>query len=196
MALAVVWCGLVGLSVLFGTISGSMTAVSAGAMEGAAAAIELSISLSGPFLLWSGVIGLLARSGYSAELGRLLSPLIKLLFPRACRDMDTEAAISGNISANLLGLGNAATPFGIRAATAMARNCSGTADDELCRLVVLNTASIQLLPTTVATVRHSFGCQSPFDILPAVWCASLVSVTVGLAAAAGLERLWTRFADR
>ena len=87
------------------------------------------------------------------------------------------------MSANLLGLGNAATPLGIRAAQRMARGCGGVASDELCLLVVLNTASIQLLPATVASVRSAAGCQTPFDTLPAVWLASVLSVTAGLSAA-------------
>ena len=93
-------------------------------------------------------------------------------------------------TANLLGLGNAATPLGIRAARRMARGTDGTADDELCRLVVLNTASLQLLPTTVAGVRAACGCRTPFDILPAVWLSSAISVTAGLLAARLLQRVW------
>ena len=100
------------------------------------------------------------------------------------------SALSGNVSANLLGLGNAATPLGITSARRMAQGCNGRASDELCLLVVLNTASIQLLPTTVASVRSALGAESPFDILPAVWLASVISVTVGLLAAKLLSRLW------
>ena len=100
--------------------------------------------------------------------------------PQASRDEKTLAALSANVSANLLGLGNAATPLGIQAARRMARGCGGTASDELCLLVVLNTASIQLLPATIASVRSASGAQSPFDILPAVWLASALSVTVGI----------------
>lgn len=100
--------------------------------------------------------------------------------PQASRDEKTLAALSANVSANLLGLGNAATPLGIQAARRMARGCSGTASDELCLLVVLNTASIQLLPATIASVRSASGAQSPFDILPAVWLASALSVVVGV----------------
>ena len=100
------------------------------------------------------------------------------------------AAVSANVSANLLGLGNAATPLGIRAAQRMAAGCGGTASDELCRLVVLNTASIQLLPTTVAAVRSAQGCAAPLDILPAVWLSSALSVTAGLLAARLLQRVW------
>ena len=77
-----------------------------------------------------------------------------------------------------------------RAARRMARGCGGAAGDELCRLVVLNTASVQLLPTTVASLRAACGCAAPFDILPAVWISSLLSVTVGLGTARLLGRLW------
>jgi spore maturation protein A len=99
-------------------------------------------------------------------------------------------ALSANFSANLLGLGNAATPLGIRAARRMAQGCDGTASNELCRLVVLNTASIQLLPTTVASVRAACGSAAPFDILPAVWLASILSVAAGLLASRLLQALW------
>ena len=104
----------------------------------------------------------------------------------------TLAAVSANVSANLLGLGNAATPLGIRAAQRMAVGCGGTASDELCRLVVLNTASIQLLPTTVAAVRSAQGCTAPLDILPAVWLSSVLSVSAGLLTARLLQRVWRR----
>lgn len=100
-------------------------------------------------------------------------------------------AVSANISANLLGLGNAATPLGIRAAAEMAAAARGdTATDDMCTLVVMNTASIQLIPATVAAVRAAAGAANPFDILPAVWMASLSSVTVGILVAKLLKRLW------
>ena len=99
-----------------------------------------------------------------------------------------STALSGNVSANLLGLGNAATPMGIRAATRMAAGCGGVASNELCRLVVLNTASVQLLPTTVAALRSAAGCETPLDILPAVWLSSVLSVLSGVLAARLLSR--------
>lgn len=119
-----------------------------------------------------------------------LPPAAQRLLPNASRDSETLAAISANLSADLLGLGNAATPLGIRAACRMSRGCKGTASDELCLLVVLNTASIQLLPTTLAGVRASLGAADPFDILPAVWLTSLLSVLAGLLAAKLFARLW------
>ena len=98
-------------------------------------------------------------------------------------------SISANLSANLLGLGNAATPLGIRAARLMSRRSPGVASDSLCLLVVCNTASLQLIPTTVASVRSAAGCDTPFDILPAVWLASGISIAVGLTAACLFARL-------
>ena len=136
-----------------------------------------------------GVVEVWARSGLADGLSRLLRPVLRRLLPRAGDDSETLAALSANVSANLLGLGNAATPAGIRAAQRMAQGCGGVASDELCRLVVLNTASIQLLPSTVAAIRAGLGCAAPLDILPAVWLSSAVSVTAGLLCARLLQRL-------
>ena len=183
---------LLALSLLFGGIPGQLSAVSSAAMAGAQAAVELCLSMAGAICLWSGVMTLMDRCGLSQKLARLLRPVLRQLLPNASRDSETLAAVSANVSANLLGLGNAATPLGIRAATRMAEGCGGVASDELCRLVVLNTASIQLLPTTVAAVRSAHGCAAPLDILPSVWLSSLLSVTAGLLAARGLQALWRR----
>lgn len=190
MAMAWVWTGMVVLSVVYGLINGTIGAVGNAAMEGAAAAVELCISMAGVMCLWSGVMSIMKASGLADGLSRLFRPILSRLLPGACGDPDTLAALSGNVSCNLLGLGNAATPLGVQAARRMARDCDGLASDELCTLVVLNTASIQLLPTTVAGVRSALGAANPFDILPAVWLASILSVTAGLTAAKILSRLW------
>ena len=166
-----------------------MAEVSAAALEGAKAAVELCISLAGVLCLWSGFMELLKQCGLEKKLAALFRPLLRRLLPGASRDPETMAAVSGNLSANLLGLGNAATPLGIRAARHMALGAQGRASNELCRLVVLNTASVQLLPTTVAAVRSGCGAAAPFDILPAVWISSVLSVSVGLLAARLLERV-------
>ena len=182
--------GLFVFSLVYGGLSGQLSAVSAAALSGAQAAAELCLSMAGAICLWSGVMTLMDRCGLSSRLAGLLRPLLRRILPRASRDPETLAAVSANVSANLLGLGNAATPLGIRAATRMAQGSGGVASDELCRLVVLNTASIQLLPTTVAAVRSAHGCAAPFDILPAVWVSSILSVAAGLLAARCLQRLW------
>ena len=146
MAMAWIWTGMVAASVLYGICSGTIGAVGDAALEGAAAAVELCLRMAGVLCLWSGVMSIMKASGLMDGLSRLFRPLLGRLLPRACQDPETLAALSGNVSANLLGLGNAATPLGIRAARRMAEGCGGTASNELCTLVVLNTASLQLLP--------------------------------------------------
>lgn len=188
MCMSYVIAGLFLLSFLFSLFHGTTPSVSDAAMEGASSAVQLCLSLAGPLCLWSGVMTVLERSSAGLWLGRLLQRVLRRLFPQAARDEATLAALSGNLSANLLGLGNAATPMGIRAAQRMAVGCNGTASNELCRLVVLNTASVQLLPTTVAALRAAAGSAAPLDILPAVWLSSLFSVTVGLLTARLLEK--------
>ena len=145
MAMAWVWTGMIAASVVYGIINDTIGAVGSAAMEGAAAAVDLCLNMAGIMCLWSGVMSIMKASGLMGALGRLFRPLLGRLLPRACRDPETLAALSGNVSANLLGLGNAATPLGIQAARRMARHTGGQASDELCTLVVLNTASIQLL---------------------------------------------------
>ena len=192
MAMAWIWTGMIAASVIYGLFSGTIGAVGNAAMEGAAAAVELCLSMAGIMCLWSGVMEIMKASGLADGLSRLFRPVLQRLLPNACKDPETLPALSGNVSANLLGLGNAATPLGIQAARRMARGCHGLASNELCTLVVLNTASIQLLPTTVAGVRSALGSANAFDILPAVWLASVLSVAAGLIAAKVFGRIWKR----
>ena len=190
MAMAVIWTGMVAASILCGLATGNGPAVAAAAMEGAAAAVELCLSMAGVLCLWMGVMEVMRRSGLSEGLSRLLRPALRRLYPAFAGDRAVMDSIAANVSANLLGLGNAATPLGLRAAQGMARRTPGVASDGLCMLVVCNTASIQLIPTTVASVRAAAGCQTPFDILPAVWLASALSVAAGIVAAKLLARVW------
>ena len=183
MVLAYLWTSMVACSL----VCGANQNLAAAAMEGAQAGITTALSMAGGLCLWMGFARLMEKCGASAVLARALHPILKRIFPKAAQDSATLGALSGNVTANLLGLGNAATPLGIDAAKRMKRGESAT--DELCRLVVLNTASIQLLPTTVAAVRASLGAEAPFDILPAVWVTSLLSAGAGLAAAALFGRL-------
>ena len=190
MAMSVIWTGMVAVSVVYGLWAGNGPAVAAACMEGAAAAVELCVTMAGVTCLWMGVMEVMKRAGLAGKLSRLLRPVLGLLYPDCKRDGETMDDISANVSANLLGLGNAATPLGIRAARRLAAKSPGVASDSLCMLVVCNTASIQLIPTTVAAVRLSAGCGTPFDILPAVWLASGVSVCVGVLAAKVMARVW------
>lgn len=190
MLLSCIWTALVAVSVAASLATGSSSALAAAALDGAQAGIALTISMAGALCLWSGLTRVMEGSGISAFLARILRPLLRRLFPEAAQDPLVFEPLCGNFTANLLGLGNAATPLGIRAVTRMRRGDRAT--DEMCRLIVLNTASIQLIPATVAAVRASLGCPRPFDILPAVWITSLCSAGVGVAAAAIFGRLRRR----
>lgn len=190
MVMSWIWTGIGAVSILCSILTGSGSALAAAVLQGAQAGITLAISMAGAICLWSGVGKLMEAIGLTDALSRLLKPLLYRLFPSASQDRALSRDLSANICANLLGLGNAATPMGIRAAKRMARGSSAT--DELCRLIVLNTASIQLIPANVAAVRSSLGCRSPFDILPAVWITSLLSAGLGVTAARFLGKVWMK----
>lgn len=174
-------------STICAVITGRTAPAGQALLEGAQAAVEFSLSLTGAICLWSGLCELMERCGAAEKLSALLSPLLSLLFPGSRESREIMAALSENVSANILGLGNAATPAGLRAAKAMALRSS---HDELCLLVLLNTASIQVIPSTIAAIRQAAGAASAFDIMPAVWFSSLASLTAGLLAAAIFRRIW------
>ncbi len=188
--MGMIWTALVLSSLVFGLLGGTLDAVAQAALEGAGSAVTLCLSLAGAVCLWSGVMEVMRRCGLLAGLTKLLRPVLTRLFPSARKSPETADALALNVSANLLGLGNAATPAGIRAAKSL--RLGDTATDELCRLVVLNTASIQLIPVTVCALRASAGAARPFDILPAVWLSSAAALAVGL----GTERLLARLGKR
>ena len=190
MTMTIIWTGMVALSILCGLATGRGPEVAAAAVEGTSAAVQLALSIAGMLCLWTGVMEVMRQSGLADQLSRLLAPILRRLFPQAVRDPTAMDAISANVSANLLGLGSAATPLGLEAARRLSRSSPGVASDSLCMLVVCNTASIQLIPTTVASVRAAEGCQTPFDILPAVWLASALSVGVGILACKIFSQIW------
>ena len=192
MVMSWIYTVIIGISVIFSLINGSGSALAAATASGAQAGITLAISIAGSICLWTGVGKLMEHTGLTEMLARLLRPLLLFLFPCSKNNAPLRSSLSANICANLLGLGNAATPMGIQSAQRMVQpDKPGFATDELCRLIVLNTASIQLIPANVAAVRTSLGCQTPFDILPAVWITSLCSASAGILAAYILGKLWS-----
>ena len=188
-----IYLGILAVSVLSAALTGRGGALAAAVPTGAQAGVTLCLTMTGSLCLWSGVGQLMERTGLTEGLSRLLQPLLGRIFPSTRRNPALRRDLSANICANVLGLGNAATPMGIRVAKGMVDPASPqVAGDELCRLVVLNTASIQLIPANVAAVRASLGSAAPFDILPAVWAASLLSAGIGLLAAWGMGKRWPR----
>lgn len=190
---------MIALGFLYALISGNMGALSSGIPEAAASAVELLISVSGMLCMWSGFMRIAKDCGLTEKLAGLLAPLLRRLFPDIEPDSKAFGYISLNISANLLGLGNAATPPGLNAMRELRkRSGSDIASDSMITFVVMNTASIQLVPATVAALRKSFGSAQPFDIIICVWITSAVALTAGLASSKLISaftrrrRLWKR----
>jgi len=172
-------------AVICGIISGNASEVFAAASEGAENAITMALKLCGAICLWSGIMELMSECGISDHLSKLMKPLIRLIFGKDVRDTAAETAISRNMAANMLGLGNAATPSGLEAAGRMfelsKRNDS--APHGVFMLMVLNSLSLQILPTTVAVLRQGYGAADPFDIILPVWVTSGAALLFGLISA-------------
>ena len=189
MLMSWIWCAILVICLFCSAITGNGPNLASAIPQGAQAGFTLAISIGGSLCLWTGIGRLMERSGLTDRLSRLLKPLLEFVFPGTKTDPILARELSGNICANFLGLGNAATPMGVRAVRRMAKGTVAT--DEMCRLIVLNTASIQLIPANVAAVRASLGCGTPFDILPAVWITSLCSAGLGVTAAWLLGKVWS-----
>ena len=191
MIMSWIWALLLLVSVVCALLSGRGSDLAAAVPQGAQAGITLAVSIAGSLCLWSGISKLMERIGLTEKLAKLLRPLLCRLFPSTREDTILRQYLSANICANFLGLGNAATPMGIQAAKRLVDpHRPQVATDELCRLIVLNTASIQLIPANVAAVRASLGCSTPFDILPAVWLTSICSAGLGVLCACLLGKVW------
>lgn len=191
MVMSWIWTGIMLVSIICAICLHNGNVLSSAILEGAQSGISLCISIAGSICLWTGVGKLMEHSGISKALAHLLRPMLHRIFPSSKNDTLLQQKLSANITANILGLGNAATPMGVQAAIRLKDpKQPGLATDELCRLIVLNTASIQLIPGNVAAVRASLGASQPFDILPAVWITSLCSAGLGLCAAWCLGRVY------
>ena len=179
------WVGIVLLSMLWGGITGQMESVNEALLSGGSDALKLMMTLGGAMCLWSGFLRVADRAGVTRGISRLTAPVMRWLFPSLPADGEACRAISMNIAANVLGLGNAATPLGLNAMRRLqeVNPHKDRATRDMVVFAVLNTASVQLLPTTVAALRMQAGSAAPLSILPAVWVTSLASATVAVTAA-------------
>lgn len=174
---------LILISIITAIFTGRIAELSSASLSEAGRAITIALSLSGTICLWSGLMRVAEKSGLVKLIARVLSPITGRIFKGIDKDSTAMGLITMNVTANLLGLGNAATPLGIRAMKALAekeRPNLGTATDNMIKLVVINTASIQIIPTTVAGLRAVYGSRSPMDIIFAVWAVSAVALIAGL----------------
>ena len=177
-----VWSGLVIISIICSVFLGNTEDLSKALVNSGASSIELIITMAGIICLWTGIMKIAVESGLTSVFAKVFSPLLRPLFPNLDKDSDAFKSISMNISANLLGLGNAATPFGLKAMEQLhtLNNKGETASNEMVIFVVMNTASLQLLPTTLASLRQSYGSSAPFEIIVPVWISSACALTAAL----------------
>lgn len=185
-----IWGVMILISLVTSLFTGRVEQTAAAAAEGAAAAIESCISLLGIMCLWTGLAKIGERAGLVKVFARALRPITKLLFPRLRSDSPAIGAIVMNVVANLLGMGNAATPLGIKAVGELNKLNNGrrTASNEMCMFVVINTASLQLLPATLISMRQSWGSANAGEVIVPVWIVSICALTVGVCTAKLLER--------
>lgn len=173
-----VWSALIILSLIFGGINGTLAETMQAGLDGAANAITVLLSFAGIMCFWSGILKIAEASGAAAFCEKLLSPIIRRLFPNT----KNRENITMNIIANLLGMGNAATPAGIAAMASLdeENEKSPHPSREMSRFAVLNTASLQLFPTTVIGILASFGDSNPYRIVPLIWICSGTSLVLAL----------------
>ena len=185
-----IWGGMILISLMVSIFTGQVEATAAAAAEGAGAAVQTCLTLLGIMCLWTGLAKIGEKAGLVQAMSRLLSPLLKLLFPKLEKDAPARGSIVMNMVANLFGMGNAATPLGIKAMHDLTHRSlhPSTASNEMCMFVVLNTASLQLIPTTLISLRQMYGSAAPGEIILPVWIVSVCALTAGISAAKLLER--------
>lgn len=186
-----VWGFLIVISVICGIFTGNGAGVSSGLMNGAEKATKLLITLFGVIVFWSGIMKIAEKSGLTGKLVKVLSPVLKKIFPDVDEHSSAFESICLNISANLIGIGNAATPFGLKAMAELQKNNlkKDTATDSMVIFVVMNTASMQLIPATIGFLRQSYGSKEPFSIIPCVIICSFCALVVALLIGKGLNRV-------
>lgn len=186
-----IWGSILVISTVCAIMTNKIQELSNSVLNGASDAISLIISISGMMALWTGLMNIAEKSGITSALAKIFSPIIKFLFPDFSPNSLAAKSICMNITANLLGLGNAATPFGIKAMNEMQKLNSdkSTATNSMIMFVVINTASLQIIPTLLCTIRQKHGAHNPFDILPCLWISSIVALTIGILSTKFFEKV-------
>ena len=189
-----VWTALIALSFFAALAKGNITELSAALVNGGAGAVELTLKLMGVIAFWSGMMNIAESSGLTKLLCRALLPVLKIIFPKLDKNSPATSAISMNITANLLGLGSAATPLGLEAMARLKESSSqgDTATNDMIKFVVINSAAIHLIPTTVAMMRSEAGSTSPMDIMLPALLTSVAALTTAVTLAKIIEAVQKR----
>ena len=182
--LNVIWPAFIIISIIYAFITGNIENVSNGIFESANSAVELLITFLGTICLWNGIMEIAKDTSLINKLTKMLNPIIHFLFPELKNNKQAQEEISMNIVANLLGLGNVATPLGLKAMQTMQKenNKKDTLTNSMAMFIVINTASLQLIPTNVIAIRSSLSSQAPSAIILQVWIATIIAAIVGIIA--------------
>lgn len=180
-----IWPVFLIISIIYAIITGRVMELNKSIFNSADSAVELAIKLFGTLCLWNGIMQIAIKSSLVETICKILTPIIKIIFPRIKKGSKTHKEISMNMVANMLGLGNAATPLGLKAMESMQEENlkKDELSDEMGMLIIINTASIQIIPTTVLAIRNSLNSMEPTKIILPVWivtiCAAISAIMVG-----------------
>ncbi len=180
--LNIVWPIFIIISIIYAIFTGRVEQINSSIFESTSTAVEVAITFFGTITLWSGIMKIAQKTTLIEGLTKLLSPVIRILFPKIEKNDPVYKEISMNMVANILGLGNAATPLGIKAMKTMQKNNTNKSvlTDEMAMFIVINTASIQLIPTTVIAIRESLKSQNSTMIIVPVWIATISAAITGI----------------
>ncbi len=187
-----IWSGLLAAGFIIGILNGRIEEVTQAAFTSAGRAVELAIGLLGIMCLWSGLMKIMEKGGLIRVIAKLADPALRLFFPKLSGKDGAMGAVVMNLAANFMGLGNAATPLGVKAMEELQKVNArkDTASDAMCMFLVLNTSAIQLIPATVIAIRSDAGSAAPAEITACIWVASLCATIAGIVSAKVLSRLW------
>lgn len=182
--LNIMWPAFILISFIYGILIGNVEAVNQSIFESSASAVKLSITFFGTICLWNGIMKIAQETSFVSKLTKMLKPIINFLFPDIKQNEQAKEEISMNIIANILGLGNAATPLGLKAMKTLQKENpkKDTITNSMAMFIVINTASLQLIPTTVIAIRASLNSSNPTQIIFPVWGSTIAAATAAITA--------------
>ena len=180
--LNILWPIFIIISIIYAIFSGNLESLNKSIFESTESAVSLTLTLIGMTCLWSGIMEIASKTDIIKYLTKILKPVVKVLFPDINQKSKSYDNIIMNIVANILGLGNAATPLGLKAMNELQKENEDkeTLNDNMMMLIVLNTASLQIIPTTVISIRNSLGSKNPTQIIFPVWISTICAAIVGI----------------
>lgn len=183
--LNIIWPIFIIISYMYAIFSGNIEKINNSIFDSAKSAVELTITFFGTVCLWNGIMQIAKETTLMEKITKILQPIMKFLFPEIKKDSTANQEMSMNIVANILGLGNAATPLGLKAMKTLQKenNKKDTLSDTMMMFIILNTASLQIIPTTVIAIRSSLGAKEPTEVIVPVWIATICAAIAGVIAA-------------